>query len=303
MTSRDRQVIYQTWIAACYFRPMFDLYAGARRVAVEGAELTVADHGPADGVGVLMIHGFPDSARLWRHQIPVLTQGGYRVLAPDVKGYGMSDKPADVGEYAVAKLGEDMVGILDDAGVDQAHVVGHDWGAGIAWYLAIARPDRVRTLTALSVGHPTAFRRAGLPQLEKSWYTLLFQFEGVAERWLSQNDWQGMRQWIGRHPEFDHWVEDLSRPDALTAALAPYRANMGPERLLSPPADLPPVQSPVMGVWSSGDLALLESQMKESGRFVAGEWRYERIDGVSHWIPLDAPDELNALLLDWFGQH
>lgn len=282
---------------------MFDIYANTRRIEVGGAELTVAEHGPEDGTVVLMIHGFPDSARLWRNQVPVLAQAGYRVLAPDVKGYGNSDKPIAVAEYAIARLADDMIAILDDAGIDRAHVVGHDWGAAIAWYLAIARPNRVRTLTALSVGHPSAFQGAGLGQLEKSWYMLLFQFEGVAEQWLSQNDWQGMRQWMGRHPEFDHWVEDLSRPGALTAALAPYRANMGPERLVSPPLQLPSVESPVMGVWSTRDLALVEAQMTGSSEFVAGEWRYERIEGASHWIPLDAPGELNALVLDWLNGH
>lgn len=285
------------------FAAMVDVYAEARRVRSGGVELTVAEHGPSDGAVVLMIHGFPDSAKLWRNQIPALTEAGYRVLAPDVRGYGRSDKPADVADYHISHLAADMLSVLDDAEVDHAHVVGHDWGAAISWYLAIAHSDRVRSLTVLSVGHPTSFREAGTRQLEKSWYMLLFQFEGVAEEWLSRDEWQGLRRWMGSHPEVDNWVSDLSRPGALTAALNTYRANMGPERLIKPPPSLPPVRVPVMGVWSSGDAALLEPQMLGSKEHVAGEWRYERIEEASHWIPLDAAEELNQLLRDWLGRH
>ena len=250
-----------------------------------------------------MIHGFPDSARLWRHQIPALTDAGYRVVAPDLRGYGQSDQPEEVSSYVIAEVAEDVIAVMDNEGIDRAHVVGHDWGAGISWYLAIRYPDRVRSLVALSVGHPAAFRGAGLRQLEKSWYMLLFQFEGVAEAWLSGNDWRTLQKWARTSSELDHWIEDLSRPGALTAALGIYRANMGPERLLKPPLELPPVELPVMGVWSTGDMALTEEQMTGSEQFITGEWRYEKIEKVSHWIPVDAADKLSQLLLDWFAGH
>lgn len=282
---------------------MVDVYADALKVQSGALVLTVAVHGPADGEPVLMIHGFPDSARLWRNQVSALVDAGYRVLAPDLRGYGRSDKPEDVDDYHITKFAADMLVVLDAVEVDRARVVGHDWGAAIAWYLAIAHPGRVRSLSALSVGHPTSFRRAGTRQLEKSWYMLLFQFEGVAEEWLSGNDWQGLRAWMGSHPEVENWIADLSRPGALAAALNTYRANMGPERLIKPPPQLPPVVVPVMGVWSSRDGALLEPQMLGSGDYVEAEWRYERIDDASHWIPLDVPEQLNSLLLDWFQQH
>lgn len=282
---------------------MLDVYSKTQSLQRDGVRIVYADHGPEDGTPVLMIHGFPDSARLWRHQIGVLTDHGYRSVAPDLKGYGRSDKPEDVSVYAMSEMANDVIAVIDDAGIDRAHVVGHDWGGAIAWYLAIRHPDRVRSLVALSVGHPTAFRDAGLPQLEKSWYMLLFQFDGVAESWLSGNDWQTLRKWTRTALELDHWIEDLSRPGALTAALGIYRANMGPERLLQQPLRLPPVQVPVMGIWSTNDMALTETQMTGSEPYVEAEWRYEKIEDVSHWIPVEAPDRLNELLLDWFADH
>lgn len=282
---------------------MFDVYSSQHRVRVGEVEIAVTDHGASDAEAVLMIHGFPDSARLWRNQVPAVVDAGYRAIAPDVRGFGRSDKPEDVSAYQLSVLAADMVAVLDNAGVEAAHVVGHDWGAAIAWYLAIASPERVRSLVALSVGHPSAFLAAGFEQLEKSWYMLLFQFQPIAEQWLSENDWHNLRTWARYHGEIDHWIDDLSRKGALTAALAPYRANLGPDRLLAPPRSLPPVQTPVMGVWSSGDMALLEKQMVDSEKYLATEWRYENIDGASHWIPIDAPEPLNELLTNWIADH
>ncbi len=281
---------------------MFDVYGSARTVNSGGVELTVADHGPEDGEAVLLIHGFPDSARLWRNQIPVLAEAGYRVLAPDMRGFGRSDAPENVAEYDMPFLVADMLTVIERFGLGQAHVVGHDWGAAVAWSLGYLGGDMVRSLTTISVGHPGGFLAAGLQQRQKSWYLLLFQFEEVAERWLSDDDWHWLRRWTGSD-EVETWISDLSRPGRLTASLNLYRANLPPKSILAKPRKYPPVRIPVMGVWSTGDVALTEKQMRASGEFVSGGWRYEQIEDVGHWIPLDAPDRLNALLLDWLGSH
>lgn len=278
---------------------MFDVYAGSRTVRSGDLAVNVADFGPTDGPAVLMIHGWPDTARLWRNQIPALAEQGYRVMAPDLRGMGRSGRPAGIDGYRVTAVVADMRAILDDAGVDRAHVVAHDWGASVGWALAILAPHRVRSLTALSVGHPNAFAAAGLAQLRDSWYMLLFQFEGIAEEWLSAGDWAAFRRFTGGHPETENWIENLSAEGALTASLNWYRANVHPRRLVEPPSPLPACQVPTMGVWSSGDFALGEKQMTDSAGFVGTGWRYERIDGASHWIPLDAPERLNQLLADW----
>jgi pimeloyl-ACP methyl ester carboxylesterase len=163
-------------------------------------------------------------------------------------------------------------------------------------------PDRVHTVTALSVGHPAAFRSAGWAQREKSWYMLLFQFRGIAEEWLRANDFRNLRDWSG-HPDIERAVARLSEPDALTASLGLYRANLAPESLLAPPAVPPPVTAPAMGVWSTGDLALTEAQMTGSAGHVAGPWRYERLEGAGHWLQLDAPAAVSELLADFIGRH
>ena len=266
------------------------------RIDVDGIGIEVEVTG--DGRPVVLLHGFPDSGRLWRHQVPALAGAGFRVIVPDLRGYGASDKPDDVGAYAIPFLAADVLGVLDHLGVERAHVVGHDWGAALAWAVAAFAPERVDHLVALSVGNPMAFRAAGLPQQEKSWYMLLFQFAGIAERWLRDDGWANFRAW-SHHPDADAVTAELEADGSLTPGLSWYRANIPPESLVEPGLELPPIQAPTMGVWSSGDFALTEAQMQGSGEFVTGPWRYERVEGPGHWMQLEAPDEVNRLLLDF----
>src|SRR4051794_5733405 len=238
------------------------------------------DHG--SGQPVVLLHGFPDSGRLWRHQVPALTGAGYRVIVPDMRGYGRSARPVEVDAYNIPHLVSDVVAVLADAGVPRAHVVGHDWGAAAAWALASVEPESVHRLVALSIGHPATFRgRPGqldLDQLEKSWFMLLFQFPGVGEEWLSANQWSNFRS-LFRHPDEDGVIADLEAKSSLTPGLNYFRALVNAASFLGPPLALPPVQAPTLGVWSSGDFALTEAQMTRSAEHVAGPWRYARLDG------------------------
>ena len=264
------------------------------RVDVNGVGIEYQVTG--QGRPVVLLHGFPDSGRLWRHQVTALAEAGFRVIVPDLRGYGLSDKPDSVEAYSLPVLAGDVMAVLADAGAERAHVVGHDWGAALAWAIASLAPGTVDHLAVLSVGHPSTFRRT-LEQRQKSWYMLLFQFEGVAERWLTENNWANM---IGAgHPDADQVVADIEANGSLVPGLNWYRANVGPETWVGPPVQLPPVQAPTMGIWSTGDFALTEVQMTDSAENVAGPWRYERLDGPGHWMQLDAPDKVNALLLDF----
>lgn len=263
---------------------------------VNGISLHAEDHG--SGRPVLLLHGWPDSADLWRHQIPFLVENGFRAIAPDLRGFGRSDHPHGVAAYSLPNAIGDAVGLLDALGIDAADVVGHDWGAAVAWFTAAAHPGRVRKLVVLSVAHPLAPRT--LRQREMSWYQLFFQFEGIAEAWLQHEDWALLRELLRGNGDIERYIADLSRPGALTASLNWYRANLAPRLPGSPPA-LPPVEAPTLGIWSTHDDYLDGERMKVSGRFVKGPWRYEQIEGASHWIPLDAPDRLNQLLIEWLG--
>ncbi len=268
------------------------------RVDVDGVGIEYEVTG--EGRPVVLLHGFPDSGRLWRNQVPALADAGHRVIVPDMRGYGRSDKPAEVQAYRVSALVGDVLAVMSDAGAEKAHVVGHDWGAGVAWALATFAGERVERLVTLSVGHPATFRTDGFEQHEKSWYMLLFQFAGVAEEWLSANDWANFRAWA-RHPDADAAIAALQDNGSLTPALNYYRANVPPETYLRRTVELPPVQAPTMGVWSTRDIALTEAQMTRSAENVAGPWRYERIDGAGHWMQLEAPDALNRLLVDFLA--
>jgi pimeloyl-ACP methyl ester carboxylesterase len=251
-----------------------------------------------EGRPVILLHGFPDSGRLWRRQTGALADAGFKVIVPDMRGYGASDKPVDVDAYNILYLVADIGAVLDHAGVERAHVVGPDWGAAVAWALGAVAPARVDHLVALSVGHPSSFRAEGFEQYEKSWYMLLFQFAGIAEHWLSDDNWTNFRAWA-HHPDADAVIGELEANGSLTPGLNWYRANIPPESYIAPPLDLPPVQAPTMGVWSSGDIALTEGQMLRSARHVAGPWRYERLDGPGHWMQLEAPEAVTRLLVDF----
>jgi pimeloyl-ACP methyl ester carboxylesterase len=268
------------------------------RVDVDGVGIEYEVTG--DGPPVVLLHGFPDSGRLWRHQVPALADAGFKVIVPDMRGYGRSDKPTEVEAYRMDVLVGDVLAVMSAAGAERAHVVGHDWGAGVAWATALTAAERVERLVALSVGHPATFFADGFEQHEKSWYMLLFQFAGVAEKWLSADNWANFRAWI-RHPDADATIAELEANGSLTPGLNYYRANMRPEFFLRSGLEPPPVQAPTMGMWSSGDPALTEGQMTRSADHVAGPWRYEHLDGPGHWMGLEAPNAVNRLLIDFLG--
>jgi len=267
-----------------------------REIDVGEVVLSVADEG--EGPPVLLLHGWPDTADLWRNQLPVLVAAGHRVIAPDLRGYGRSAQPQEVEAYALPKVVGDAVGLLDALGLERAAVVGHDWGAVVAWAMAGLHPARVERLAVLSVGHPAAALPRSIEQRQRSWYMLLFQFEGVAEELLRRDDWRLLREFLGGEGDVGRYVEDLARPGALTAALNWYRANTAPRLELEARPPLPPASAPTLGIWGGADRFLMEDRMIRSGEQVSGPWRYERIDEAGHWIPLDAPAALNVLLLE-----
>lgn len=269
-----------------------------RSVTVEGFQQSVIDVG--SGPAVLMLHGFPNSSSDWRYQIPLLVKAGYRVIAPDLLGLGKSDKPLATENYTVAKDAERALALLSSLGIQRARIVGHDRGGGASWYIAARFPERVEQLVALTVGHPNGGRTPSVQHMEKSWYMLLFQF-AEAEEMLRKDDWRLFRAWMRHHPDTDKWIADLSSEDALAAGLGWYRANRRPNP--DPPPPLPDVRVPALGLWTMEDHYLLPDYMLESYRFMRAPWRTERVDGASHFIMLDQPDRVTALILAFFNER
>jgi pimeloyl-ACP methyl ester carboxylesterase len=271
--------------------------AAARKVQLDGVTLNVEERG--SGPAVLLLQGFPDSLRLWDGVVPRLAAAGYRAIAVDQRGFGESDAPAGRRHYGIDRLVADATGLLDALGIrEPVRVVGHDWGAVVAWCLAMLRPQRVRSAVAISVGHPREYALAGLEQKRKGLYTIGWQFPLLAERWLTAGDWARMRHWLRHHPDPESCLRDLARPGRLTAGLNWYRANV----LATTARTWPSCRVPVLGIWSSEDHCLAEDQMARSARRMAAPWRYERIDGAGHWLPLEQPERVASLALQWFEE-
>jgi pimeloyl-ACP methyl ester carboxylesterase len=267
-------------------------------IEANGLTFYVRDEG--SGTPVILLHGFPDTGDLWRNQVPALVKGGFRTIVPDMRGRGRSSKPEAVADYRLSSMVADVTGILDALGIKRAHVVGHDWSAAVAWLLAALAPERVDRLVAVSVGAPGAGAGPTLEELQKGWYRLLFLFEGVAEELLQRDDWKLFRLFLSGAKDTQAYVQTLSEPGALTPALNWYRANLPVQALLGRTGgpQLPMIKADTLGIWSSGDLYLTEEAMTRSKARVQGSWRYERFEG-SHWVPLDQPDRLNRLLLEF----
>lgn len=254
--------------------------------------------GPEDGRTVLLLHGFPQTGRSWDSVRESLLRSGYRVIVPDQRGYSPGARPTDVAAYGMRPIVADALGILDALGVSIVDVVGHDWGANVAWCVATWHPERVRSLTAVSVPHPLAFAWAfanDADQQERSAYIRLFWIPGKAEQVLLEDRAKRLRTMLAGLPEaaVDHYVSVLSEPGALTAMLNWYRA-MGRQD----GRDLPPITVPTTYVWSTKDMAIGQAAAQRCGEFVDAAYRFVVLDGVSHWIPEHAPDQLTAAILD-----
>lgn len=260
---------------------------------LNGLELSVALAG--EGRPLLLLHGFPDSAELWRKMIPSLVRAGFRVIAPDQRGFGRSSAPTDETDYTLDKIVADAIALLDALSLQQVDLVAHDWGAIIGWALAARYPNRFRRYVAFSVGHPSSYADAGLEQKLKGWYVLMFQARGFAEAVFRAANFRILRVITKDNPEAEHWTSDMSRPGRLTAAINWYRANF--KLLFGRPVGR--VRVPTLGVWSSGDVALSEDQMTGSAKYLDAPFRYARLDGVGHWIPVDAPEAASRLVIDF----
>ena len=256
---------------------------------------------------VVLLHGFPQSHHMWRHQIPALAEAGFRVVAPDMRGYDLSDKPEGIEPYRVGTLARDVKRLIVERGGEKASVVGHDWGGIVAWLAAMRYPERVEKLAILNVPHPARFSDGlTMPkQLLKSSYMFFFQIPRLPEKALGANDFAVLRAGFRRNPvrtgaipeeDAERYVEALSRPGALTATINYYRA------LLRNPSEmralLRKIEAPTLVIWGEKDV-FLSQELADPGPLWVPDLRVERFPNASHFVAEDRPDEVNALLLDF----
>jgi pimeloyl-ACP methyl ester carboxylesterase len=265
-----------------------------------GLVFDVRDSGPLDGTPVILLHGFPQDSRSWGAVAALLNARGFRTIAPDQRGYSPGARPQPRLAYRTSELTRDIIELIRVAGLGPVHLVGHDWGAVVAWQLAAMRPDLLRSLAALSVPHPAAFARAMFTrsQRRKSRYMLYFQLPWLPERQLtSGKPWEhalcatGMSSGSAARD-----AGRLRERGAARGALNWYRALV-----FSRPHGLRArITVPTLYVWSDGDKAIGPQGAALTPRYVIGPYTFEVLEGVSHWIPEEAPEQLDKLLARHF---
>lgn len=270
-------------------------------IPTENGTFDALTAGEPDGRPVLLLHGFPEAAIQWSEQLPVLAEAGCRAVAPDQRGYSPGARPENVFDYRVEALVDDVLAIADQLGWQRFDLVGHDWGAAVSWAVAAFHPDRVRSLTAVSVPHPDPFGQAvreDEDQAQRSGYMQVFQSKS-AEKALLDEGAKKLRSIYERRVPAEHvedYVRRLSEPGALTAALNWYRAMRYSGRI-------GPVRVPTLYVWSTEDAAVGSTAAFACEEYVQAPYRFEMLEDVSHWVPEETPETMSRLILENLHAH
>jgi epoxide hydrolase 4 len=281
-----------------------------RWVDVGGLRLHCVEAGT--GPLVVLLHGFPEFWYAWRHQIPALADAGYRVVAPDLRGYNTSDKPPRVRDYRPSVLAQDVADLVVALGARSAAVAGHDWGGGLAWLLAIQHPERIERLVVLNAPHPIRLLKSlrSPRQLRRSWYMLAFQAPWLPERLMAARDFQALRRALRQQPtrpgaftaqDIDRYVAAAAQPGALRAAINYYRAAFRANPLAQVHS-LRRVDTPTLIIWGEQD-RYLGRELAEPDRAWVSDVRVEWIAEASHWVQADAPERVNQLMVDFLLEH
>jgi pimeloyl-ACP methyl ester carboxylesterase len=272
-----------------------------------GFGFRVTDTSPADGSGAgqvaVLLHGFPGDRHCWDRVAPVLAAAGYRVLAPDQRGYSPGARPASRSAYTLSRLAGDVLALADAAEAERFHLAGHDWGAALAWYMAGHYPDRLISVAALSVPHPGAYMRALVSsgQAARSWYIAAFQLPVLPELALSRRGGQVMRAALGRTgldpASAARYAARAADPGAMRGPVNWYRAiPLGLRERTGR------IGIPTLFAWGDGDRFVSRAAAGLCGRYVSGPYRFEVLEGASHWLPEEAPERVGSLLAEQFTQ-
>jgi pimeloyl-ACP methyl ester carboxylesterase len=280
------------------------------RAVVNGVGLHWVEQG--SGPLVVLLHGFPEFWRCWRRQLPVLAEAGFRAVAPDLRGYNLSDKPSGVAAYRTHLIAADVAALIAHLG-GRAHLVGHDWGGVVAWHTALRHPERVERLVIMNAPHPAVFlRELRRPrQFLRSWYAFFFQLPWLPEAALRARDFAAIEGLFREHvvrrgaysdEDIAALKQALSQPGALTAALNYYRAFIRSAFRRKPAqAASREVAAPTLVIWGEQDRALNLRNLDGLERYVP-RLRTERLPEAGHWVMADAPERVNALLLEFLRE-
>jgi pimeloyl-ACP methyl ester carboxylesterase len=273
-------------------------------VNTNSIQLHVVRAGPADGPLLILLHGFPEFWYGWRHQIDALAEAGYYVWAPDQRGYNLSDKPSGISAYSLDTLVADIIGLIDAAGRQKAIVVGHDWGAAVAWWAAVTYPNRIERLTVLNVPHPVVmkqFARRNLGQMLRSWYIGFFQLPKLPEFLVQLNNWHFLKQALRSshrgtfsHEDIQHYQQAWAQPGASTAMINWYRAVLrSPMKRQSSVR----VTVPTLIIWGVKD-AFLKREMAQLSLTMCDNGRLIYLENATHWVQHEEPDRVTALIME-----
>src|ERR1700735_281832 len=284
------------------------------RVAANGIHFEVVTMGAGDKLA-LCLHGFPEHAYSWRNQMPLLAKLGYRVWAPNLRGYGGTDSPREISAYRTSTLVADVAALIKSSGAKETLLIAHDWGGALAWILTMRQPDLIDRLVVMNLPHPACFaRELGRPrQLLRSWYMFFFQIPWLPEFLLGRDDAQAIgdmfRRTSRRRPPIpeaaiDVYRQNAMRPGGLTAMLNWYRAFFRSRKSLhsrkEPPgsARFPVIHTPTLFLWGDADIAL-DFRTTQGTQAYVSDLTFRVLPGISHWVQQEAPQAVNAMLEAW----
>ena len=282
---------------------------GQQPIETNGIHLNVLQDGPEDGKLVILLHGFPEFSYGWRKQIPALASAGYRVWAPDQRGYNLSDKPDGMAAYNLDELADDVIGLIDAAGEKQAYLVGHDWGAAVAWWVAARHPDRLEKLVILNVPHGAVMQRnlrGNFSQMRKSWYMFFYQLPWLPEVVARQRNWKMMidalrntsRPGTFTAEDLEQYRQAWSRPKAFHSMLNWYRAMM------QRPPKAPPrgrIRVPTLMIWGAQD-KFLGREMAQPSIDLCKDGKLVFLEEATHWVQHEEAEQVNQLIASFLGQ-
>ncbi|MCK6540414.1 MAG: alpha/beta hydrolase [Anaerolineales bacterium] len=262
--------------------------------------------GPKSGPPVILLHGFPEFWRGWVKQLPALVDAGCRVIIPDQRGYNLSDKPRGAKAYNMHELVNDVIGLIDALGYEKVNLVGHDWGAAVAWMMAIWHPERIHRLGILNVPHPAVMKRfllRDLEQIRRSWYIFFFQLPWLPEMGMRSDNWRGASRALrgsGKihtfsNEDVEKYKEAWSQPGAMTAMINWYRAIIRYQPTIT---DDMRVKVPTLMMWGMKDVALTHRMARPSMDYV-NEGNLILFPEATHWVQHDAAEEVNHYLVDF----